>query len=368
MKKRVFAVLTATILLCACLPLGAVSVSAEVKQYGELNYSVIDGEVAITTSSKATGKVVIPEKIDGKPVTKIQPYAFAHSTGITTVEIPDTVTYIGGEAFVGTDFYTDKSNWKDDVLYIGNHLIAADPDISGKYTIKRGTITIADEAFQKCEKLTAVTIPNSVKTIGRSAFSGCTDLQTVKMGKGITSIWGSAFRDCESLTEITIPDSVTTIGEDAFFRCTALKTATIGGENPIVGASIFQGCTALESVVIRDGVTTLSIYMFGDCKNLSYVVIPFSLRTINNGAFHGCNSLSKVYYRGERSEWDRVTIEKENDPIYDAVWYDKTYLPPYLRTRLIVGVSVAVGVSAVAALVLILLLKKKKKAKQAEQE
>ncbi|MBR4867877.1 MAG: leucine-rich repeat protein, partial [Clostridia bacterium] len=84
--------------------------------------------------------------------------------------------------FSGTAYYNDKSNWDSGVLYIGNHLIKAKDTITGTYTIKAGTKTIADSAFSDCKRLTTVTIPNSVTTLGDHAFSNCDSLTSVTIG------------------------------------------------------------------------------------------------------------------------------------------------------------------------------------------
>ena len=92
------------------------------------------------------------------------------------------------------------------MLYIGKHLIEAKTSISGAYTAKQGTKTIANSAFEGCTGLTSVTIGNSVTSIGYYAFEGCT-----------------------GLTSITIPNSVTSIGYYAFEGCTGLTTINFQG-------------------------------------------------------------------------------------------------------------------------------------------
>ena len=103
-------------------------------------------------------------------VTSIGGGAFRGCTGLTSITIPDSVTSIGWVAFGNTAYYNDDSNWEDDVLYIGNHLIEAKNSISGAYDVKDGTKTIADWAFSGCTGLTSITIPDSVTSIGESAF------------------------------------------------------------------------------------------------------------------------------------------------------------------------------------------------------
>ena len=161
--------------------------------------------------------VTIPEG-----VTSIGSSAFRDCTSLTSIEIPDSVTSIDYYAFSNTAYYNDESNWEDSVLYIGNHLIEAKDTISGEYTIKSGTVTIAYAAFDDCTSLTSIEIPDSVTSIGYYAFIDCTSLTSIEIPDSVTSIRSYAFHDCESITSIEIPASVTHIGSYAFEYCHSL--------------------------------------------------------------------------------------------------------------------------------------------------
>ena len=163
------------------------------------------------------------------------------------------------------------------------------------YSIRRGSKSICDQAFLwQCSSLQSVTIPDSVTSIGDSAFSCCSSLQSVTIPDSVTSIGGRAFGECSSLQSVTIPDSVTSIGDRAFSWCTSLQSVIIPDSVTSIGDRAFWGCTSLQSVIIPDSVTSIGNKAFSDCKSLQSVTIPDSVTSISDSAFSGCSSLQSV--------------------------------------------------------------------------
>ena len=142
---------------------------------------------------------------------------------------------------------------------------------------------IADEAF-KNTSIVSVEIPNSVLSIGDSAFYLCDDLTSVTIPNSVTAIGASAFRGCTGLTSVTISGSVTSIGNRAFEDCSGLTTLEIPGGVASIGNSAFTNCTSLTSVTIASSVTS-----------------------IGDGAFAYSTALASVNFGGTKSQWNAIT-------------------------------------------------------------
>ena len=108
--------------------------------------------------------------------------------------------------------------------------------------------SIGDGAFQRCIRLTSVTIGNSVTSIGYRAFYWCDRLTSVTIPSSVISIGNEAFYDCSGLTSVTIGNSVTSIGARAFQRCSSVTSVTIGNSVTSIGVRAFAECSKLENV------------------------------------------------------------------------------------------------------------------------
>ena len=137
-------------------------------------------------------------------------------------------------------------------------------------------------------------VPDSVTEIGNDAFYCCTSLSKVQLPNGLTKIGNYAFRDCINLTEITIPDSVTSIGRFAFSGCTSLSKVDLPKNLTGIYSGVFSGCTSLAEITIPDSVTEIGDSAFSDCTSLAELTIPDGVTEIGYDAFCYCTSLSKV--------------------------------------------------------------------------
>ncbi len=261
----------------------------------------------------AYGDIEIPSKLiyDRKTykVTSIGKYAFYKCSGLTSVTIPNSVTSIGISAFYNCSGLTSVTIGNS-VTSIGN---SAFSNCSGLISI---IVDESNPSFSSIEGILynndattliycpitkkTVTIPNSVTSIGYSAFSGCSGLTSVTIPNSVTSIRERAFSGCSGLTSVTIPNSVTSIGERAFSGCSGLTSVTIGNSVTSIGYYAFDGCYGLTSVTIPNSVTTIVQSAFSNCRGLTSVTIGNSVTSIGKYAFSGCSKLTSIYCQGTK--------------------------------------------------------------------
>lgn len=206
---------------------------------------------------------------------------------ITSVVIEEGVTTIGDYAFYRPG--------------LGSSPIA---DVSIPGSVR----TIGKYAFAGCASITALEIPDTVTSIGTGAFYYCDGLADengfiifrnvlygytgfaahVTVPEGITAISGSAFRTNVNLTEITLPDSLITIHEYAFFACHNLASVTLPEQLTSIQKYAFSGCTGLEIVVFPENLAFIGPYAFEYCTNLGEAVVYNPETVIAGTTFDQC--------------------------------------------------------------------------------
>ena len=215
----------------------------------------------------------------------------------------------------------------------------------GHITIPASVTEIAERVFYKCYSLKSVTFNDSLKSIGVSAFSGWTSLESVVFAKGLTSIGKKAFYSCSVLKEVKLLDNVEKIEESAFEFCDALQKISLSPALKEIGDRAFAGCP-ITSIVIPAKVSKIGYGIFSTCEKITSIeveganpnfvsadgvlfskdktrllqypaakfatsfAIPNSVKKIDKEAFYGCNKLTSI------------TIPNNITRIEDATFYD----------------------------------------------
>lgn len=275
-------------------------------------------------------------------------------TNITgTLNIGSNITNIGSQAFVGCSSLTEiripasvsEIEWEQ----VYDSIMPAAGAFYGCSSLNKIVVDSENTVYDSRDNCNAIiktssnclvagcrktVIPNSVLRIGNKAFNGCDTLTGITIPEGVDSIEWNAFDGCSSLTELTIPASVKKIQSDfafgAFLNCGSLTTIKVdpnntvydsrddcnaiiqtesnvlicGCQNTVIPPDItriesgaFDGRSSLTGIAIPNSVTTIGGWAFGDCSNLTEIVIPASVTEIwtgSAGSFDGCNALSKI--------------------------------------------------------------------------
>ena len=269
------------------------NITSEVDKTVEVTYS---GDSYDAVLDKYSGAVTIPETVTYNDniysVISIGSFAFAGCSGLTSVEIPNSVTRFCSLAFEGCSGLTSIVI-PNSVTDFYNQVFSGCSGLTS-IVIPNNVTEIDYATFSGCSSLTSVEIPNSVTSIDYAAFDGCSNLTSVDIPNSVTSIGSSAFSGCSNLTSVTIPNSVTSVGEWAFSGCSDLTSVIISNRMKSIDNSTFDGCSSLTSVVIPKSVTSIGSNAFNGCSNLTSVEIPNSVTSIGDEAFSGCYSLTRI--------------------------------------------------------------------------
>lgn len=299
--------------------------------------------------------VKIPETVtcDGITftVTKVADQAFANCTSLEEISIPGTVTEIGttctSESYLpfykctslikvkfedgvqsislGVFFSTSEPNSSYcskglfaycplQEVYIGRNIFYVNYDsyfsfekypeyygysafynqpMLAKVTFSSTVTEIPAYLFYKNVAMTLTDLPK-VKTIGKSAFEGCSKLTTLNFGQDLMTVDDRAFYNCTNVTKLTFPDAITTIGDEAFYNCSSITEVTVGSKLQSIGASAFQKCGSFTAILLPDNFTTMGASAFEGCKKLTVAKLGNSLRAVPARAFKNCIALSEM--------------------------------------------------------------------------
>ncbi len=331
------------LLLTVLMSMVGMSVSAHDFELDGIYYSFVSGPwfeyVRVTFqgdapdsySNEYSGEVVIPPTVTYNDrqyyVVAIINNTFFDCSGLTSVTIGKYVNSIPTGLFNGCTNLTSlqvvpenttfdsRDNCNAIIETASNTLIAGcqNTDIPNTVT------SIGDSAFYRCSGLTSISIPNSVTSIGNTAFSGCSGLTSVDILNSVTSIGISAFSGCSGLTSVDIPNSVTSIGNGAFYGCSGLTSVDIPNSVTTIGSSAFQNCSGLASIDIPNSVTSIGSSAFQGCSSLTSIYIPNTVTSIDKRAFSNCSGLTSVIVMWE-TPIDIIYIDNwYNDPVFYGI-------------------------------------------------
>ena len=190
-------------------------------------------------------------------------------------------------------------------------------DISG-YTVT----AIADDVFWGLH-VSAVTFPDTLRTIGRGAFIG-SDMTSISFPSGLTDIGEQAFSGCSNLQYITFASTSTNLNRWAFWNCSQLYSVTLPSGQTAIGNAVFQGCTNLKSITLPASLTTIGPVSFAQ-SGLTSITIPKNVTVVDDSAFFGCSALKTVRIKG--------AAELRPDAFKGCTALTKVYLPDSSWTK-----------------------------------
>lgn len=342
MKKRLLSLFLTFSMLLTFFPVGTVTVFASDSPmaYTDGSYQFILNADNTATITKYTGnehRITIPAQVTHGayiyPVSKIGDRVFCnYKYVLTSVQIPDTVTEIGSNAFyncTSLESVTIQDNKPSCVKKIGRQAFMF-CSVLTDIPILDSVTEIDSEAFHHCEELDTVTIPEGVTSVADGMFRYCYNLHTVTLPDSVTAIEERAFTGT-ALTQIHIPANVAQIGTDAFSECFALSAITSDSESyPSIDNVLYEKAANGDYALIRypsqradpafkipNGVARIETHAFAGCARLERIAIPSSVTKISEYAFSSCESLKTVEYSGSRSQWNAIFTDSglQNVPV-----------------------------------------------------
>ena len=171
--------------------------------------------------------------------------AFSSCKKLRSIQIPESVVFIGDDAFEGSGLQSVIV--PESVKTIGDYAFSSCDSLK-EVTLPKTLTEMGHSIFYDCHKLSSVNIPNNIKTIPYGTFWGCHNLTSVDISESVDSIMDYAFMECKGLTSVIIPQNVTYIGAYPFQECDSLHSVTIIGDLTYLGVGAFLYCTNIKEV------------------------------------------------------------------------------------------------------------------------
>ena len=266
--------------------------------------------------------------INNSSVTSIGAYAFS-GTGVKNVLLSNDIEFIGVGAFKDCSkleqikFDGTMAQWNN--IYCGgdiNAIISCLDGVLGNdtvYVASNGLEYVVNDDKVSCTITGIGTYKGSqvvigeyidgsrVTAIGTGAFEGCEKITDIVLPDSISDILAYAFAGCKSLKSINIPDGVEIIGDHSFQNCVSLKSVELPkGLTKILEYS-FYNCSSLNGIEIPENVITIGSSAFEKCSSLEVVSISKNLTYIESGAFMSCENLELIKFDGARSHWESIS-------------------------------------------------------------
>lgn len=163
-------------------------------------------------------------------------------------------------------------------------------------TVASGITSVGSYAFYTCTAMTEITLPDSITAIGDGAFYDCTALRQVSVPIAVTRVGENAFQNCVGLTAVKLPSALRELCASAFSGCTGLTEFEIPAGVTAVGDYAFSGCTALKELTLLEGLQTVGTSAFAGCTSLKEVSFPSTFKSLGRSAFAGCTALTSATF------------------------------------------------------------------------
>ncbi|RIA78143.1 leucine rich repeat (LRR) protein [Anaeroplasma bactoclasticum] len=217
-------------------------------------------------------------------VKRIFELAFGGSK-VKNVTFSSGIEYLGDYSFKETQI--TSLELPDSLISLGKSAFSDCKQLES-ISLPKSIREISQDAFSGCKSLNTLTIPSNIIRIEDGAFSGCSSLESIDFKEGLKYIGSGAFMDCTSLNEVTLPDSLIKMLGYAFYDCSSLKTMTISDTILEIPSYFCGGCTILNSVQLPKDLRYIDGCAFSNCKELKSVTFPNSLKEIGACAFMNC--------------------------------------------------------------------------------